>query len=60
MNGKIWYAEVQGVNHVYGRSWIMEVKRVWAVWFSATDTTKKTVTAIADRAAEVLGSTEPG
>ena len=56
MNGKIWYAEVQGVNHVYGRSWIMEVKRVWAVWFSATDTTKKTVTAIADRAAEVLGA----
>ncbi|MCI7796945.1 MAG: EFR1 family ferrodoxin [Lachnospiraceae bacterium] len=34
----------------------MEVKRVWAVWFSATDTTKKTVTAIADRAAEVLGA----
>lgn len=34
----------------------MKVNRVWAVWFSATDTTKKTVTAIADRAADVLGA----
>lgn len=34
----------------------MEVKHVWAVYFSATDTTKKTITAIADRAAEVLGA----
>lgn len=34
----------------------MTKKRVWAVYFSATDTTKKIVTAIADKAAGVLGA----
>lgn len=34
----------------------MTKKRVWAVYFSATDTTKKVVTAIADEAAKVLGA----
>lgn len=34
----------------------MTRKRVWAVYFSATNTTKKIVTAIADEAAKVLGA----
>lgn len=34
----------------------MTRKRVWAVYFSATNTTKKIVTAIADEAARVLGA----
>lgn len=33
----------------------MERKKVWAVYFSATDTTKKTVLTIADEAARLLG-----
>ncbi len=34
----------------------MERKKVWAVYFSATDTTKKTVLTIADEAARLLGA----
>lgn len=34
----------------------MTKNRVWAVYFSATNTTKKVVTAIADEAAEILGA----
>lgn len=34
----------------------MLIKRVWAVYFSATDTTKKVVTAIADETAARLGA----
>lgn len=34
----------------------MVIKRVWAVYFSATNTTKKIVTAVADRSAELLGA----
>lgn len=34
----------------------MTRKRVWAVYFSATNTTKKIVTAIADETAKVLGA----
>ena len=37
-----------------GRSNTMERKKVWAVYFSATDTTKKTVLTIADEAARLL------
>ena len=39
-----------------GRSNTMERKKVWAVYFSATDTTKKTVLTIADEAARLLGA----
>ena len=38
------------------RSNTMERKKVWAVYFSATDTTKKTVLTIADEAARLLGA----
>lgn len=34
----------------------MERKKVWAVYFSATDTTKKTVLTIVDEAARLLGA----
>ena len=34
----------------------MERQKVWAVYFSATDTTKKTVLTIADEAARLLGA----
>ena len=34
----------------------MERKKVWAVYFSATDTTKKTVLTITDEAARLLGA----
>lgn len=34
----------------------MERKKVWAVYFSASDTTKKTVLTIADEAARLLGA----
>lgn len=34
----------------------MERRKVWAVYFSATDTTKKTVLTIADEAARLLGA----
>ena len=39
-----------------GRSNTMERKKVWAVYFSATDTTKKIVLTIADEAARLLGA----
>ena len=39
-----------------GRSNTMERKKVWAVYFSTTDTTKKTVLTIADEAARLLGA----
>ena len=39
-----------------GRSNTMGRKKVWAVYFSATDTTKKTVLTIADEAARLLGA----
>ena len=39
-----------------GRSNTMERKKVWAVYFSATDTTKKIVLTIADEAALLLGA----
>ncbi len=39
-----------------GRSNTMERNKVWAVYFSATDTTKKTVLTIADEAARLLGA----
>ena len=39
-----------------GRSNTMERKKVWAVYFSATDTTKQTVLTIADEAARLLGA----
>ena len=39
-----------------GRSNTMERNNVWAVYFSATDTTKKTVLTIADEAARLLGA----
>lgn len=39
-----------------GRSNTMERKKVWAVYFSATDTTKKTVLTIADEAARLFGA----
>lgn len=39
-----------------GRSNTMERKKVWAVYFSATDATKKTVLTIADEAARLLGA----
>lgn len=39
-----------------GRSNTMERRKVWAVYFSATDTTKKTVLTIADEAARLLGA----
>ena len=39
-----------------GSSNTMERKKVWAVYFSATDTTKKTVLTIADEAARLLGA----
>ena len=39
-----------------GRSNTMERKKVWAVYFSASDTTKKTVLTIADEAARLLGA----
>ena len=39
-----------------GRSNTMERKKVWAVYFSATDTTKKTVLTNADEAARLLGA----
>lgn len=35
---------------------IMKINNVWAVYFSATDTTKKVVTAIADEAAALLNA----
>jgi len=35
----------------------MQIKKVWAVYFSATGTTKKVVTAVAGEAAERLGAT---
>ena len=38
------------------RSNTMERKKVWAVYFSATDTTKKIVLTIADEAARLLGA----
>lgn len=34
----------------------MEKKRVWAVWFSGTDTTKKVVCSIADEVGRLLGA----
>lgn len=34
----------------------MVIKRVWTVYFSATNTTKRVVTTIADKAAELLGA----
>ena len=33
----------------------MQAKRVWAMYWSATDTTKRVVTAIAGQAAQALG-----
>ena len=39
-----------------GRSNTMKKKKVWAVYFSATDTTKKIVLTIADEAARLLGA----
>ena len=39
-----------------GRSNTMERKKVWAVYFSATDTTKNIVLTIADEAARLLGA----
>ena len=34
----------------------MNRKKVWAVYFSATDTTKKVVLSIADETAKLLGA----
>lgn len=53
---KIWYAVHNEDYVLLGRSNTMERKKVWAVYFSATDTTKKTVLTIADEAARLLGA----